>query len=293
VLLHAVAVGVLVLLLRASEKPAQTAKGIETRADEAQVRMSLSEDVPIRIDAPVSHDVAKPQAAEKDASPAPTPEPIQATKPEVTPPTPALPNKPFALTVPKTLPPELLALIRKPAATPAGALNPPVREPDVRPAGGVAGVPAIHGALAPGKTVVYVLDASGSMGAAGKFDVARTALISTLRQQPVSVKFQVIVYAGTASPLLTSDPSGLAATEANVRAVAEKLLALEPRGKSNHLVAIRAALDFRPDVILLLTDADELSEKAIKPVLASASRPVVVCVGHVTEGGVQRPRELK
>jgi hypothetical protein len=287
---HAVVVGALVLLLRTSEQKPRAAKGIDTLApDESQVRISWSEENTVRMEVPVSQDVAKPQAAETDASPAPRPESIQTTKPEVSSTMPALPSKPFALNVPQTLPTELIALIRKPA----GAGNPPVGDSNVRPAGGVVGVPAMHGALAPGKTVVYVLDASGSMGAAGKFDAARAALISTLRQQPGTVKFQVIVYANTATPLLTSDTGGLAATAANTRAAAEKLAALEPRGKSNHLVAIHTALAFRPDVILLLTDAEELSAATVRPVLASASRPVVVCVGHVTEGGVQRPRELK
>ncbi len=147
----------------------------------------------------------------------------------------------------------------------------------------------MHGALKPGQTVVYVLDSSGSMGAAGKFDAARAALVATLRAQPATVRFQVIVYDGTAQPLLASDGTAPHATEANVRAASAKLATLEPRGKSNHLVAVRAALDFRPDVIVLLTDADDLSAAALK----SVAKPVLVCVGLVTAAGVQPPRELK
>ena len=62
--------------------------------------------------------------------------------------------------------------------------------------------------------------------------------------------------------------------------------------KSNHLAAVRA-LEFRPDFVLLLTDGDDLTAAALKPVLASAPRPVSVCLGQVTAAGVQRPRELK
>jgi Mg-chelatase subunit ChlD len=141
--------------------------------------------------------------------------------------------------------------------------------------------------------VVYVLDCSGSMGAGGKFDAARAALISTLKQQPTSVRFQVIVYAGTAAPLLASSGNALPATDANVRAATEKLAALDARGKSNHLEAVRAALAFRPDVILLLTDADDLNVAALRSIVASAPKSVLGCVGQVTAGGVQRPRELK
>ena len=141
--------------------------------------------------------------------------------------------------------------------------------------------------------MVYVLDCSGSMGAAGKFDAARAALVATLAQQPLTVRFQVIVYAGTARPLLASDGKGLPATAENVRAVSEKLPALEPRGFSDHYGAIRAALAFRPDVILVITDADDLSAAAVKGLAASVPRPPVVCIGRVTAEGVQPPRALK
>lgn len=163
---------------------------------------------------------------------------------------------------------------------------------DVHQAVGVAvsaRAPAIHGALQPQQTVVYVLDCSGSMGASGKFDAARAALVSTLKVQPASVRFQVVVYTGTASPLLAGSGSTLPATEANVRLAADALAKLDARGKSNHGGAVRAALAFRPDVILLLTDADDLGAAALKSVAMS----VTVCVGQVTATGVQRPRELK
>ena len=101
------------------------------------------------------------------------------------------------------------------------------------------------------------------------------------------------MYAGGAKPLLATDGKALPATETNIRAAAEKLATLDARGKSNHLEAIRMAVDFRPDVILLLTDADELSAVALKSVLASSPKPVPVCVGQVTAEGVQRTRELK
>ena len=150
---------------------------------------------------------------------------------------------------------------------------------------------ALHGALAPNTTVVYVLDCSGSMGAAGKIDRARAALGATLRLQGDGTRFQVIVYAGTAKPLLAT--GAVAAGAGNVRMAIEKLEPLEARGKSNHLDAIRCALGFHPDVIVVLTDADDLTRAALKPLLATMPRPVLVCVGRVTTETVQRPQELK
>jgi hypothetical protein len=131
------------------------------------------------------------------------------------------------------------------------------------------------------------------MGAAGKFDTARAALVATLKLQPATVRFQIICYAGTAGPLLTSNRSGLPANEANVRAAIEKLAALEPRGLSDHFGAIRAALVFQPNVILLLSDGDDISPALVKSVLGRYGQSVPVCLGRVTAEGVQNVRELK
>jgi hypothetical protein len=298
VALHGVAACVFLLFLRTGEEPKARQGRIDTHAaDEPQVRMHLTLD-----EAPVSM-AAPPQPPSQAAPESKIVKPVEA-------PAPALPNGPVAPATPRTLPPELLALLRKPAVQVSGGMPevpaapaPPgtaATDPNVKPAGGTTGsapagtsVRAIHGALKPEQTVVYVLDSSGSMGAAGKFDAARAALLATLRRQPPTARFQVIVYAGSAVPLLTSDNRGLPATAANIQAAAEKLAALEPRGQSSHLAAVRAALAFRPDVILILTDADDLAPAALKKLLASAPKPVPVCVARATPEGVGPPREVK
>jgi hypothetical protein len=310
VALHIVAACAILLLLHSTEER-KPQPGIDTHAaNEPQVQMHLVEDAVINIEPP------QPQSTPQ-FTPQPAPQPKN-TKPAE--PSPSLPDKPFAPATPRPLPPEMLAIIRKPALQPVSEIVaetpvPPsttansgtVTDTNVKPAAGVnssanagpnahsAGpsAPAIHGALKPEQTVVYILDCSGSMGAAGKLDAARAALIATLKQQPATVRFQVIVYAGSASPLLASNNKGLPANDANIRAATEKLATLEARGKSNHLEAVCAALAFRPDVILILTDADDLSAPVLKRVLANAPKPVPVCVGQVTAEGVQRPRELR
>ncbi len=284
VAIHVVAVGAFYFLVRPSE-PKPREAGLDTRAPE--VRMSFAEDSP---------------SAEVSPQPTPaTPPNTSATKIQpqvfeaVTPAVPPFHAGPRPLIPPHALPPELVALIRKPGAnpTPVAFLDPNVKPAGATGAGANANpTPAMHGALKPGQTVVYVLDASGSMGAAGKFDAARAALVATLAQQPQTVRFQVIVYDATAQPLLVSNDTGVAVTDANVRAVTAKLATLEACGKSNHLVAVRAALNFRPDVIVLLTDADDLTAAAFKPVFVGA-KPIPVCVGLVTADGVRAPRELK
>ncbi len=289
--LHAVVSCILALVFRAAEEQEPKAPGISTVVDDTQVRISLTEETLV---------VEAPKATTE-----PAPQPLaEPAKPQ------AAVSGPLAASpvIPQMLPPELVALLRKPAAIPVGgavtevavppgSVNPPAADPHVRPAGGPIGdatsAPAIHGALAAGKTVVYVLDCSGSMGAAGKFDKARAALVSTLKLQPPTVRFQVIVYAGTARPLLASDGNGLPATEANVRAASEKLATLEPRGFSDHYGAVRAALAFRPDVVLMLTDADDLSTAVIKSLVASAPKQSRVCLGQVAAEGMRALRELK
>ncbi|QJW96324.1 vWA domain-containing protein [Frigoriglobus tundricola] len=296
VALHAVVACGLVLYLQAPEKHVPAAPGLDTR-----VRISLTDD------APMSAEVGPPESTPAESAP----------PPDV--PAPPVPSGPLAQAVPQTLPPELVALIRKPTPAPVGAevvevplptQEPPPRvDPNVRPAGGPTGataptapttgapsgppVRAIHGALAPGQTVVYVLDCSGSMGAAGKFDTARAALVATLKQQPATVRFQIICYAGTAGPLLASDRNALLANEANVRAAIEKLATLEPRGLSDHFGAIRAALVFRPSVVLILSDGDDIRPATVKSVVDRSGQSVPVCLGRVTAEGVQNVRELK
>jgi hypothetical protein len=216
---------------------------------------------------------------------------------------------PLARTMPAALPPEVLAAIRRPAGpvggevvevpvTPAAAhapaapaVAPSTATPPVAHAPGSPAARPIHGALPAAKTIVYVLDASGSMGEWGKLAKAKAALVATLRRQPPEVRFQVVVYSGTARPLLNGGCA--AATPENVALAAEKLRGVEPAGRSDHAEGLRAALALRPDLVLILTDADDLSAGKLKGLLGRAAKPATVCVARVTADGVGEPREVK
>jgi hypothetical protein len=156
---------------------------------------------------------------------------------------------------------------------------------------GAAGT-RLHGGLSPGQAIVYVLDASGSMGEWGKFAAARRAVLATLRTQPETVRVQVVVYDGTARAVL---PGGrcVPATAANVERIERVLADREPAGRSDHAAGLRAALELRPDFVLILTDADDLSLAKFRGVLGRAERPAAACVAPVTASGVGPPRELK
>lgn len=148
----------------------------------------------------------------------------------------------------------------------------------------------LHGPLADGQTVVYVLDCSGSMGEYGKFAAARAAVWSTLRHQPEAVKVRVLAYNSTARPLGFTGP--VPATAANVGLIGAELARLTPRGRSNHADGLRRAVTPRPDVIVWLTDADDLPAAVVRPLVGTGS-PVLVYLALVTPEGVQPPRELR
>jgi Mg-chelatase subunit ChlD len=145
--------------------------------------------------------------------------------------------------------------------------------------------------MKPGQCIVYVLDCSGSMGEFGKLTLARAALVRTLRQQPGEVRFQVLAYNSTARQLLAG--GCLAATPANIASTETALASLKSTGRSNHVEAVRVAVALRPDVIVLLTDAEDLTAVSFKAVLAGAGKPVPVCVARVSAEGIGAPRELK
>ncbi len=148
----------------------------------------------------------------------------------------------------------------------------------------------IHGAMKANQTVVYILDCSGSMGEFGKLGAARAALLATLRRQPGEVRFQVIAYNSTARALLLGGL--LPASALNLATTEAKLADLTATGRSNHVDAVRLAAALRPDVIVLLTDADDLSAAQFKSAFAGG-KAVPVCVAKVTGDGVGVPKELR
>ncbi len=195
-------------------------------------------------------------------------------------------SRPEVPSPPRTLPADILARIRQ--FQPAGPVQ-PAGGTDTPSAPTPGGGPPVHGALTPGQAVVYVLDASGSMGQGGRFDRARRSILATLRRQPPEVKFQVIVYAGSARTLL---PGGcVPATAANVEHAAALLAAVEPLGRSEHADALRLAGRLAPTFVLVLTDADDLPADAVRT-LTRAAKPATVCVSVVGEDGVTSPKML-
>jgi hypothetical protein len=113
--------------------------------------------------------------------------------------------------------------------------------------------------------VVYVIDRSASMWCNGGLDAARSELLASLARLPKSARFQVIAYNSTASPLCLGGRSDLVPADAdNLREATALLARLRPSGKTKHFAALRLALELEPDVIFLVTDADDLTPEEVR-----------------------------
>ncbi len=124
-------------------------------------------------------------------------------------------------------------------------------------------IPPLHGHLAQqNASIVYVLDKSSSMAIGGKFAYAIAMLKKSLQQLDVKVRFQIVSYDSKATIThIGGNLELVTATEAH-RAEAEKCLdELDAEGSSRHYEGIRAGLSLHPTVLILLTDAGELTPR--------------------------------
>ncbi len=112
-----------------------------------------------------------------------------------------------------------------------------------------------------GRNIVYVVDASASMGKNGALALACRELEESLQKLPPNARFQVIVYTTVARTLLPRRPDWLEPTDNMFAEVANALRALArqtPEGGTDHTPALRKAFLLGPDVVFFLTDADDL-----------------------------------
>jgi hypothetical protein len=105
------------------------------------------------------------------------------------------------------------------------------------------------------------------MGIGNKLEVAQQEIVASLRHMPPSSRFQVVVYNRHAETLKLGESSTMASiNEPMIQQVAKLLSELTPEGGNDHLHALREAIALQPDVICLLTDADDLTLELVKTV---------------------------
>jgi fructose-specific component phosphotransferase system IIB-like protein len=190
----------------------------------------------------------------------------------------------------RELPPDLLGQDVNTTLAPRLEETPPISSPKSAPAeprasangshGPQADVCSSDGSLFPlpatAKSVVYVLDRSVSMGIDRKLDFARRELIASLRRLSPAVRFQIVDYNDSAETLVVDGQRDLLPAEPTIVAKAVWFLqALEAAGTTNHLAALRRGLDLHPDVLYLLTDADDLKPEMIAAITQRNQRTVI------------------
>jgi len=172
-----------------------------------------------------------------------------------------------AIEVPTPQPP----VVEPPRVTPAAPASPQGTAPPVPdasragtgPTGSGAGqaTTAFFQVPAQGRSVVYVIDRSASMGPSGRLAMARRELAASLAKLPATARFQVVAYNRIVESLRGEL---LPATEENKQAALRFVDGLAAEGSTDHGPAMRAALRFGADVVFFLTDADDLRPDTVR-----------------------------
>jgi hypothetical protein len=119
-------------------------------------------------------------------------------------------------------------------------------------------------AAAKARRITYLIDRSSSMGVSGALKRAREEVVASLRALEPDARFRIIAYNRVATPLLSGD--WLTPDEATLAAAERRLDELAASGPTDHVRALRQALLSRPEVLFWVTDADELTEDAVREV---------------------------
>ena len=114
-----------------------------------------------------------------------------------------------------------------------------------------------------GKTLVYLIDTSSSMGL--DLDRAKAVTLASIRQLGPKVTFQLVAYNSTAKACFSQ---AMPADEKQIDLAEKWLVGLSAEGRSDHIRGFREAISFRPDALFLMTDADDFDEKEVKKILS-------------------------
>ena len=146
---------------------------------------------------------------------------------------------------------------------------------------------SFFGIKAPAKRIVYVIDASESMRQHDAMQIARQKLWDSLQELTPTSQFQVIFFNLTNHTLnRPGERTRLwPATSVNLRLAQQFLTGIQPDSGTDRMGAMSLALSYDPDVIYLLTDADDpvMSAKDLWDLKRGNKRKALI---HVVEFGV-------
>lgn len=185
-----------------------------------------------------------------------------------------------------------------PPVTPAGPIGPSLA-PTLSPGGeedgpgaGVAARPAGSSFVVVPKEarrVVFLLDSSGSMGISDALERAKAELAAALAALPPETTFQLVAYNSNARPLMGGLWNLLPASRENVALALHQLDALAASGVTRHVEAMMAALLLRPDLVVLLTDADDLSPGDVHLMTNANRGRTAIDIVELTRDPLPRP----
>jgi Mg-chelatase subunit ChlD len=126
----------------------------------------------------------------------------------------------------------------------------------------------------------YVIDCSGSMATRNSLEVAKRELLTSLNQLPPDAQFGVIFYNLQAFDPLEprGKPSLLAATAANKNLVQSRLGSIVPDGGTDHMLALRKAIELHTEVIFFLTDGDLMTRNDVTEILGQCGTTRIQCI---------------
>lgn len=148
------------------------------------------------------------------------------------------------------------------------------------------------------RRVVYVIDASDSMRKHDAIGLARRELSESLRTLEPKAYFQIVFFDVTPHAMnRAKDRRGmLQATSHNLRIAEHFMKGIQPDSGTDRFAALKQAFSFEPDVIFLLTDADEpvMSERELKEIARMNKRQTAIhVVEYSFDGGEQKESFLQ
>lgn len=127
----------------------------------------------------------------------------------------------------------------------------------LKPTGPATSISVFGSGQLEGRSFVFLLDRSKSMGSGGLgvLDIAGTELTKAVGNLKPHHTFQILGYNSKTSPMKARRL--LAATSEHKAAVPKFIQDMVAFGKTEHEFALMAAISYRPDVIVLLSDGDD------------------------------------
>jgi uncharacterized protein with von Willebrand factor type A (vWA) domain len=126
--------------------------------------------------------------------------------------------------------------------------------------------PGFFGTQGEGRSFIYIVDMSGSMGG-DRFQRAIAEMIRSVNRLKPHQEFYVFFFNDRTYPLFDPKPATrmIMGTPANKARANRWIRSRRPTGLTNPMFALEQALEMKPDVIYLLTDgeidnADEVRE---------------------------------